>query len=66
MKITYEIQGSQGAWSLRRNGEAGANYVTAEGAFEAAAMQASIEMRYDHEIHIFVRPQHQEAKERET
>jgi hypothetical protein len=43
-------------WALLRNGEPGADYATAEAAFEVAAAKSSIEMRSDNEIIIHVRP----------
>jgi hypothetical protein len=56
MSVTYEISRLGEEWTLTRNGEGGASYATAEGAFEVAAAQASIEMRSDHEIIIRVIP----------
>jgi hypothetical protein len=56
MTISYEITGAQGSWTLTRNGVLGATYATAEGAFEVATAQASIEIRSDHDIEIHVRP----------
>jgi hypothetical protein len=55
-KIVYEIEPKADQWSVTRNGELGASYMTAEAAFEVAASQASIEMRSDHEIFIHIRP----------
>jgi len=55
-KITYEISQSPAGWSLFRNGEPGADYATAEAAFEVAAAKASIEMRSDNEIILHVPP----------
>ena len=55
-KITYEISQSPAGWSLFRNGEPGADYATAEAAFEVVAAKSSIEMRSDNEIVIHVRP----------
>ena len=55
-KITYEISQSPAGWALLRNGEPGADYATAEAAFEVAAAKSSIEMRSDDEIVIHVRP----------
>ena len=58
-KIIYEISQSPAGWAILRNNEPGADYVTAEAAFEVAAAKASIEMRSDNEIIIHVRPAHQ-------
>jgi hypothetical protein len=55
-KISYEIAQKGTKWTISRNTEAGAEYATAEGAFEVVAAQASIEMRSDNEIFIHVRP----------
>ena len=61
-KITYEIAQQSGeGWALSRNGERGADYATAEAAFEVAAAKASIEMRSDNEIIIHVRPANKAA-----
>jgi hypothetical protein len=55
-KISYEIAQKSDQWTISRNGEAGAEYATAEAAFEVVAARASIEMRSDDEIMIHVRP----------
>jgi hypothetical protein len=54
--IAYEIAKKGVQWGISRNGEAGADYATAEAAFEVVAAQASIEMRSDDEITIHIRP----------
>ena len=54
--IAYEIAKKGGQWGISRNGEAGADYVTAEAAFEVVAAHASIEMRSDDEITIHIQP----------
>jgi hypothetical protein len=55
-KIVYEIAPAADQWTITRNGESGAQYATAEAAFEVAVAQASIEMRSDNEISIHVTP----------
>jgi hypothetical protein len=55
-KITSEISQSPAGRSLFRNGEPGADYATAEAAFEVVAAKSSIEMRSDNEIVIHVGP----------
>ena len=54
--ISYEIGQKGTQWTFSRNGEAAADYLTAEAAFEVVAAQASIEMRSDDEIIIHIRP----------
>lgn len=54
-KITYEIKPVAGGWAILRDGEPGAEYATAEGAFEVVASQTSIELRSDNEIVITIR-----------
>jgi len=54
--ISYEIARKGDQWTFSRNGEVGADYLTAEAAFEVVATRASIEMRSDAEILIRVRP----------
>jgi hypothetical protein len=60
-KITYEISQSPEGWTLLGNGERGADFATAEAAFEVAAAKASIETRSDDDIIIHVRPDNKAA-----
>jgi hypothetical protein len=63
-KITYEITQSPDGWTFFRNEERGADYATAEAAFEVAAAKTSIEMRSDHEITIHIRPAQKDSEAR--
>jgi hypothetical protein len=56
MTITvYEVSGVGESWTLSRNGELGASYTSEEGAFEAAVLGATNDLRAGEEITINVR-----------
>ncbi|MBV9567163.1 MAG: hypothetical protein JO172_03415 [Hyphomicrobiales bacterium] len=53
--ITYKISGASDKWVVTRNGEPGAEYASEEGAFEAAVLGATNDLRAGDEITIEVR-----------
>jgi hypothetical protein len=56
MTITvYKVTGVGESWTLSRNGERGATYTSEEGAFEAAVLGATNDLRTGEEITIDVR-----------
>ncbi len=65
MAITiYKVSGVGQSWTLSRNGEPGASYTSEEGAFEAAGLGATNDLRAGDEITIEVRRSeaHQEGR----
>jgi hypothetical protein len=56
MTITvYKVSGVGESWTFSRNGEPGASYTSEEGAFEAAVLGATNDLRAGDEITIEVR-----------
>jgi hypothetical protein len=51
----YKVSGTGQSWTLSRNGEPGASYTSEEGAFEAAVLGATNDLRAGDEITIEVR-----------
>ncbi|MBV8963472.1 MAG: hypothetical protein JOY97_10320 [Hyphomicrobiales bacterium] len=53
--IVYKVSGAGESWAFTRNGERGAEYTSEEGAFEAAVLGATNDLRAGDEITIEVR-----------
>ncbi|MBV8764011.1 MAG: hypothetical protein JOZ30_07390 [Hyphomicrobiales bacterium] len=51
----YKVSGTGQSWTLSRNGESGASYTSEEGAFEAAVLGATNDLRAGDEITIEVK-----------
>jgi len=53
--ILYRVDGADQSWKVTRNGEPGSSYTSEEGAFEAAVLGATNDLRAGDEVTIEVR-----------